>query len=206
MCLIIGITGGTGSGKTMLARGIGARLAARGVALLDQDSYYQDQSHLALPEREAVNYDEPAAIDHDLLFEHLRELLAGRTIVKPIYCFASHTRSGKGEIIAPKAIIVVEGLFALWDPRIRSLMALKVFVHADADIRFIRRLQRDVLERGRSVQSVVEQYLHTVRPMHRFYVEPTRRYADVVVNNTDNNKDSSWIQPVLTRIENLPSQ
>jgi len=203
MPVIIGIGGGTGSGKTTLARAIVERYAIVGVALVDQDSYYRDQSHLSLPERESVNYDEPSAIDHDLLLEHLRELREGRPIVKPQYCFASHTRSGEGETVAPRPIVVVAGLFALWEPRIRSLMALKIFVDADADIRFIRRLQRDVLERGRSVQSVVEQYLQTVRPMHKLYIEPTRRHADLVVYNTDISGESLWTEQALTKVAAL---
>jgi uridine kinase len=203
MPVIIGITGGTGSGKTILARSIAERYAHLGVALVDQDSYYRDQRHLSLPERESVNYDEPAAIDHELLLEHLRELLAGRPIVKPSYCFASHTRSGQGESVAPKPIIVVEGLFALWERRIRALMALKIFVEADADIRFIRRLQRDVLERGRSVQSVVEQYLQTVRPMHQLYVEPTKADADLVVDSPEDNRELHWAEPVFKRLAEM---
>ena len=203
MPVIIGIGGGTGSGKTTLARALVERYAIVGVALVDQDSYYRDQSHLSLPERESVNYDEPSAIDHDLLLEHLRELRAGRRIVKPQYCFASHTRSGEGETVAPRPLVVVAGLFALWEPRIRSLMALKIFVDADADIRFIRRLQRDVLERGRSVQSVVEQYLQTVRPMHKLYIEPTRRHADLVVYNTDTSGESLWTEQALTKVAAL---
>ena len=203
MPVIIGITGGTGSGKTILARSIAERYAHLGVALVDQDSYYRDQRHLSLPERESVNYDEPSAIDHDLLLEHLRQLREGRPIVKPQYCFASHTRSGQGESVAPKPIIVVEGLFALWQPRIRSLMALKIFVEADADIRFIRRLQRDVLERGRSVQSVVEQYLQTVRPMHQLYVEPTKADADLVVDSPEDNRELHWAEPVFKRLAEM---
>jgi len=203
MPVIIGITGGTGSGKTILARSIAERYAHLGVALVDQDSYYRDQRHLSLPERESVNYDEPSAIDHDLLLEHLRELREGRPVVKPQYCFASHTRSGQGESVAPKPIIVVEGLFALWQPRIRSLMALKIFVEADADIRFIRRLQRDVLERGRSVQSVVEQYLQTVRPMHQLYVEPTKADADLVVDSPEDNRELHWAEPVFKRLAEM---
>jgi uridine kinase len=203
MPVIIGIGGGTGSGKTTLARAIVERHAVAGVALVDQDSYYRDQNHISLLDRESVNYDEPSAIDHDLLLGQLRELLAGRSIKKPAYCFTSHTRIGGGEIVASQPIIVVEGLFALWEPRIRGLMALKVYVEADPDIRFIRRLQRDVITRGRSVQSVVEQYLETVRPMHQQYVAPTRQYADLVANNGADAEDSSWIESAMARVERL---
>ena len=203
MPVIIGIGGGTGSGKTTLARAIVARYATVGVALLEQDSYYRDQSHLSLADRESVNYDEPSAIDHDLLLEQLRELLEGRSIMKPAYCFTSHARTGEGKSVASQPMVVVEGLFALWEPRIRGLMALKIYVDADPDIRFIRRLQRDVITRGRSVQSVVEQYLQTVRPMHQRYVEPTRQYADIVVNNEDGSETSAWMEQALTRVERL---
>jgi uridine kinase len=203
MTVIIGIGGGTGSGKTTLARAIVARYATVGVALVDQDSYYRDQRHLSRLERESVNYDEPLAIDHDLLLRQLRELLEGRTIRKPAYCFTSHTRIGEGEIVASQPLVVVEGLFALWEPRIRGLMALKIYVEADPDVRFIRRLQRDVNTRGRSVQSVVEQYLKTVRPMHQQYVEPTRQYADLVANNGADSEGSSWIEPAMARVEEL---
>jgi len=203
MPVIIGIGGGTGSGKTTLARAIVERYAIIGVALLDQDSYYRDQSHLSLPDRESVNYDEPSAIDHDLLLEQLRELLEGRSIKKPAYCFASHTRTGEGASVASQPMVVVEGLFALWEPRIRGLMALKIYVEADPDIRFIRRLQRDVIARGRSVQSVVEQYLQTVRPMHQRYIEPTRRHADLVVYNTDTSGESLWTEQALTKVAAL---
>ena len=203
MPIIIGIGGGTGSGKTTLASSLAARFAQFGVALIDQDSYYRDQSHLSLPERESVNYDEPSAIDHDLLLEQLKELLDGRPIKKPAYCFTSHARIGEGEIVASQPLVVVEGLFALWEPRIRGLMALKIYVEADPDIRFIRRLQRDVITRGRSVQSVVEQYLETVRPMHQRHIEPTRQYADLVANNSADSEGSSWIEPAMARVEEL---
>ena len=203
MSIIVGITGGTGSGKTTLARRIAERYAQLGVTLIDQDSYYRDQSPLSRPDRESVNYDEPSAIDHDLLLEQLRELLAGRSIKKPAYCFASHTRTGEGESVASQPMVVVEGLFALWEPRIRGLMALKIYVEADPDIRFIRRLQRDVITRGRSVQSVVEQYRQSVRPMHQLYVEPTKPYADIVVNNTDDTEGPHWMEEALAKVGNL---
>jgi uridine kinase len=203
MPAFIGIGGGTGSGKTTLARSIAERYARLGVALIDQDSYYLDQRRLSLRERESVNYDEPLAIDHGLLLEQLQELREGRSIKKPVYCFTSHTRTGEVETVVPQPLVVVEGLFALWEPRVRSLMALKIYVDADPDIRFIRRLQRDVDARGRSVQSVVEQYLQTVRPMHQRYVLPTRQHADVVVNSEDDSETSRWIEPAMERVAKL---
>ena len=180
--LVIGIGGGTGSGKTTVARVLCERYALLGVSLLDLDSYYHDRSYLSLDERACVNYDEPCAIDYDLLFSHLNRLLSGRGIEKPRYLFSTHTRSCEVDLIKPTPIIIVEGLFALWEPRICSLMGLKIYVDASPDLRFIRRLQRDLVERGRTVESVVTQYLQTVRPMHQRYVEPTRMNADLVVD------------------------
>ena len=182
--LIIGIGGGTGSGKTTVARVLCERCAPLGVSLLDLDSYYHDRSHLSIEERACVNYDEPHAIDHDLLFIHLNQLLSGRGIQKPRYLFSTHTRSREVDVVRPTPITVVEGLLALWEPRICSLMGLKIYVDANPDLRFIRRLQRDLVERGRTVESVVAQYLQTVRPMHYRYVEPTRMNADLVVDTS----------------------
>ncbi len=167
-----------------MARALCERYAALGVSLVDLDSYYLDRSYLSPEERAQVNYDEPSAIDHDLLFGHLEQLVRGRSVEKPRYLFATHTRSAEVDVIRPTPIIIVEGLFALWDPRICSLMGLKLYVDADPDLRFIRRLQRDLAERGRTVESVVAQYLQTVRPMHQSYVEPTRKNADLVVDTS----------------------
>jgi uridine kinase len=182
--LIIGIGGGTGSGKTTVARTLCERYAELGVSLVDLDSYYHDRSHLSPEERARVNYDEPSAIDHDLLLEHLQQLASGQSIEKRRYLFATHTRSAEVDVVKPTPIIIVEGLFALWDPRICSLMGLKLYVNADPDLRFIRRLQRDLAERGRTVESVITQYLQTVRPMHRRYIEATKENADLVVDTS----------------------
>jgi len=182
---LIGIAGGTGSGKTLLTMTLAGRFTRIGVCILNQDSYYHDQSRRRPEERSRVNYDEASVIDHDRLFEDLQDLIAGQAIRKPRYDFATHTRQAESDPVYPMPLILLEGLFALWDPKCRSLMDLKVYVEADADIRFIRRLRRDVLERGRTVDSVIEQYSKTVRPMHQLYVEPTRAYADIVVDNTD---------------------
>jgi uridine kinase len=183
--LVVGIAGGTGSGKTVVATNLAKRYAQIGVLILDQDSYYRDQRHLSEAERTLVNYDEPQVVDHDLLFHHLQQLIAGQPIEKPRYRFATHTRDPEWEVVHPRPIIFVEGLFALWYSPLRSLMDLKVYVEADPDMRFIRRLRRDVLERGRTVESVIAQYLKTVRPMHLAHIEPTKAYADVVVDNTE---------------------
>lgn len=167
-----------------MARALCERCAPLDVALLDLDSYYHDRSHLSVEERAGVNYDEPYAIDYELLGSHLHQLLSGRNIHKPRYLFSTHTRSREVDVIEPTPIIIVEGLFALWEPGICSLMGLKIYVDANPDLRFIRRLQRDLVERGRTAESVVAQYLQTVRPMHHRYVEPTRMNADLVVDTS----------------------
>ncbi len=192
---LIGIAGGTGSGKTLLATTLARKYAQVGVCILNQDSYYHDRSQLSVEERSRVNYDEAPAIDHDMLFAHLQKLVAGKAIEKPRYDFATHTRQAECDLVSPKPVVFLEGLFALWDPNCRALMGLKVYVEADADIRFIRRLRRDVLERGRTVEYVIAQYLQTVRPMHHAYVEPTRAYADLVVDNSES------LEPALLEVE-----
>ena len=181
--LLIGIAGGTGSGKSTLAADLLSRYAREGSCLLEQDSYYRDRSHLNAAERDAINYDEPEAIEHDLLLEQVESLMSGKAIEKPVYCFKSHTRSREVQVVNPSRVIVLEGLFALWDPRMRLLMDLKIYVDAAADLRFLRRARRDVSERGRTINSVSEQYLNTVRPMHELHIEPTKAYADLVVEN-----------------------
>ncbi len=187
---LVGIAGGTGAGKGLLAGRLVEIYARVGAARLDQDSYYRDRSHLSEAERSLVNYDEPGAVDHELLLRHLQRLLKGVAVEKPRYSFVTHTRSTEGELVDPVPVIVVEGLFTFWDYRVRSLLHLKVYVEADPDIRFIRRLRRDVFERGRTVESVIDQYLQTVRPMHRLYVGPTKAFADLVVDNTSSVEDA----------------
>ena len=186
---VIGIGGGTGAGKSTITQIICSRYAELGVCLVDQDSYYQDRSHLSAQERQTINYDHPAAFDHDLLVDHLERLAQGAPIEKPRYCFITHTRSSSVDVVHSASIIVLEGILALWDPRIRLLTDLKIYVDADPDLRFIRRLRRDVLERGRTVQSVITQYLESVRPMHQEHIEPTKAYADMVINNSSSLPD-----------------
>ena len=181
---IIAIGGGTGSGKTTLAQGLAERHAELGVAVVEQDCYYKDRSHLSEEARSLINYDEPSALDHDLLFQHFDQLAKGLAVEKPRYCFASHTRSAEVDQVPPTPIIILEGLFALWDARLRALTGLKIYVDADADLRLIRRLRRDVVERGRTVESVTVQYLSSVRPMHRLHIEPTKAHADLVLDTT----------------------
>jgi uridine kinase len=193
---LIGIGGGTGAGKSMLAHELAERYATIGVSIVDQDSYYQDRAHLTEEEKALVNYDEPSAIDHELLFGHLQSLLAGQSVAKPRYCFAEHARRADVEIVQPAPILMLEGLFALADPRIRSVMELKLYVEADPDLRFIRRLRRDLAGRGRTVESVIRQYLESVRPMHQMYVDPTKVYADIVVDG-----GAESVKRVLTAID-----
>lgn len=177
---VIGIAGGSASGKTTLARALAGALGKR-VALLPMDHYYRDLSHLPFPERLRVNYDHPEALDLGLYLDHAQALLAGRAVDMPLYDFKAYTRSPKTERVLPAPVVILEGILALYPEELRALMDLKVFVDADADERFIRRLERDVRERGRSLESVVAQYLEKVKPMHLAFVEPSKRHADVIL-------------------------
>ncbi len=179
--LIIGITGGTGSGKTTVARRIYESLKGVNVVVIQQDAYYIDLSHLPLEERKKINFDHPSAFDNDLLIEHLNKLIKGEEIEKPIYSFTDYTRMKEAEKISPQDIIVLEGILLLVEKRIRDLLDIKIYVDADEDERFIRRLVRDTKERGRSMESVIEQYLNVVKPMFLQFVEPSKRYADIVI-------------------------
>ena len=179
---VIGVAGGSGSGKTTVTRRVIETVGSEGgVAVLNQDNYYRDQSDMPFEARLGTNYDHPAAFDWALLREHLGALLSGVPIQMPEYDFTQHTRSSQTTRVLPGRVVVLEGFFALYDEELRRHMHLKVFVDADADVRFIRRLLRDTEERGRSAQSVIEQYLQFVRPMHLSFVEPTKRYADVII-------------------------
>lgn len=178
---VIGVAGGTGSGKTTVTDRVIATVGGARVAVLAQDWYYCSQPEVPLTVRERVNYDHPDAFDWTLLLQHLDELSTGAPVRAPIYDFTVHDRSPDTQHIAPAPIVVVEGILALYDPALRDRMHLKVFVDTDADVRFIRRLERDVRERGRSSESVIEQYLTWVRPMHLQFVEPSKRYADVII-------------------------
>jgi uridine kinase len=193
--LIIGIGGGTGAGKTTLAQRLKLHYADRGAVLLDQDSYYRDRSHLSFEQRVMTNYDEPAALDNDLLLWHTERLAAGEPIQKPCYCFVTHTRTSEVTEIQPAAFVILEGIMALWDERLRALMSLKIFVEADADVRLMRRLVRDMHERGRTLDSTVAQYRDSIRPMHRRYVEPTKAHADLVVDTTEKPLEE-WLAPI----------
>lgn len=185
--LLIGVAGGSGSGKTTVARSIQERVGAYSV-FLDQDAYYRDLGHLPLEERRKVNFDHPDAFDTGLLIEHLEQLSLGRSIRRPTYDFAAHTRAAGEVLVEPARVIVVDGILLLADARLRQLFDIRVYVDVADDVRFIRRLQRDVSERGRSVDDVIRQYLTTVRPMHLEFVEPSRRYADIIIPEGGHNQ------------------
>ena len=192
---VIGIAGGTGSGKTTVARRIYDSLHLDSAVFLDHDSYYRELDHLPMEERRRVNFDHPDSLDNDLLVEHLQRLLEREPIDKPVYDFAAHTRAGSTVRIEPRDVILVEGILIFVDPRLRDLFDLKIFVDTEADVRFIRRMRRDLELRGRNVESVIEQYLGTVRPMHFEFVEPSKRYADVIIPRGGNNTPGIEVSP-----------
>jgi uridine kinase len=179
--ILIGVAGGSGSGKTMVVQHMIQQLGSGRVEVLQQDSYYKNLNHLSFEERASQNFDHPDAIDTELLIQHVEELLNGWSVEIPVYDFTTHTRRRETRRAGPHDIIVLEGILILDHPRLRELMDIKVYVDTDPDIRFIRRLKRDTVERGRTMQSVIEQYENTVRPMHLQFVEPTKRYADIIV-------------------------
>jgi len=183
--VIVGITGGTGSGKSTIASLLCQKYFPDKSVIIDQDSYYTDRSHLPVIERGKCNFDEPDTIDFNLLIKHLTQLRSGLPILKPVYCFKEHVRKSETVVVPPTKIVVVEGMFILCDPEVRSCFNVKVFVDAPADIRFVRRIQRDIKERGRDIDSVITQYLATVKPMHDLHVEPIKSYADLIVRNVD---------------------
>ena len=176
--ILIGITGGTGSGKSTIADALYSNFSNDCIAMIQQDMYYKDQSHLSMEERVKTNYDHPMAFDNDLLVEHL---INGESIEKPSYDFTVHNRAKETTTVEARDIILVEGILILEDPRIRELLDIKVYVDTDADIRILRRLVRDINERGRTVESVVDQYLNIVRPMHLQFTEPSKKYADIII-------------------------
>lgn len=178
--LVVGIAGGSGSGKTTVVRAI-SEAFGNAVSVLEHDAYYRDQSSLSFEERLKTNYDHPFAFDTDLYIDHAKQLVGGREVERPVYSFESYTRTSDTVCVEPAGVLILEGILVLEDARIRELMDIKAFVDADPDVRFIRRLMRDVQERGRTLDSVVDQYLNVVRPMHLQFVEPTKRYADVII-------------------------
>jgi uridine kinase len=178
---VIGVAGGSGSGKTTVVRRIVDSLGPEQVTLLDHDRYYRARNDLRLEERAALNYDHPDALETDLMVEHVRALKAGKAVDVPQYDFTRHARLPETETFQPRRALIVEGILVFTDAALRELMDIKVFVDTDSDTRFIRRLQRDVAERGRTMESVIDQYQHTVKPMHLEFVEPSKRYADVII-------------------------
>ena len=178
---VIGVAGGSGSGKSTVTRQVLASIGPDMAAVVFQDDYYLDQTHMSPEERRKTNYDHPQAFDWPLMMQQVQALRRGESIEMPEYDFANHNRSSKTITVKPAPVIVIEGLFALFDADLRKMMSLKVFVDTAADVRFIRRLQRDMAERGRSAESVINQYMETVRPMHKQFIEPTKRYADVIL-------------------------
>ena len=201
---VIGVAGGSGSGKSTVTRQVLASIGPEMAAVVMQDDYYRDQTHIAPDERPNTNYDHPDAFDWPLMMQHVKALRHGEAIEMPVYDFALHNRSSKTITVKPAPVIVIEGLFALYDARLRKMMSLKLFVDTAPDVRFIRRLQRDISERGRSTQSVIDQYLETVRPMHKQFIEPTKREADVILPHGANGPAVDIITTkVMTLIRDL---
>ncbi len=199
--IIVGIAGGSGSGKTTLAREITRRLGNDQITVIRHDSYYLDHGHVTLAERANINYDHPDVLETTLLVKHLKALRCGQPVKIPIYDFTTHTRKSAAETIYPKKIIIVEGILIFADEALRRQMDIKVFVDTGAYIRFIRRLQRDIGERGRTWGSVIRQYLSTVRPMHLEFVEPSKKYADVIV--TKGGYDQKTVDELISRIKSI---
>lgn len=198
---IILIGGGTGSGKTTVTKKIMERIGNDKCVMLPMDNYYKDMSHVPLEERKKYNYDHPNMIEHTLIVKHVKELLSGKSIELPEYDFAQYTRTGESTKIEPKPILLIEGIFALYYDELRALADLKIFVDTEGDERFIRRLQRDIFERGRTIESVINQYLNTVKPMHDAYVEPTKKHADIIIPKGGYNEKA--IEVVVEFVQNL---
>lgn len=202
--VVFGVAGGTASGKTTVADAILDSIGASQVAYLAHDAYYKDMSHLPLPERAQLNYDHPQSLETDLLVKHVQQLLESRAVEVPIYDFTQHLRLSDTKSVQASPIILVEGILIFTHRRLRELMDIKVYVDTDADVRFIRRLVRDINERGRTLDSVVKQYLETVRPMHLEFVEPSKRYADVIIPRGGLNKVA--LDMVVSRLTDLLRQ
>ncbi len=199
--LVIGIAGGTGSGKTTIADYILKTVGPENIAFLPHDAYYHELQHLTPEERAKVNFDHPSSLETDLLIEHIHQLKAGNPIQLPHYDFKTHTRTNETTLIEPQQILIVEGILILAEPELRKLFDLKIYVDTDADIRFIRRLRRDIEERGRTTTSVISQYLETVRPMHLEFVEPSKRYANVIIPEGGYNHVA--LDLIVARIESM---
>jgi uridine kinase len=201
---VIGVAGGSGSGKTTVVRRIVESIGDDQVTVVEHDRYYRDRNDLRLEERAALNYDHPDSLETDLLVRHVEALRAGETVNVPVYDFARHARKPDTRQVSPRRAIIVEGILIYTDAALRRLMDVKVFVDTDDDTRFIRRLQRDISERGRTVQSVIEQYLGTVKPMHLDFVEPSKRYADIIIPQGGHNAVA--IDMLMTLIRGLTAR
>ncbi|APF16890.1 uridine kinase [Caldithrix abyssi] len=199
--ILIGIAGASGSGKTLVANTIIERLGSDKVVLIQEDSYYKDLSDIPLDARAGRNFDHPDAFDHDLLAEHLTKLLQGKTVAHPIYDYKTHSRLKETRTVGPHTIVILEGILVLNEPKLRNLMDIRVFIDTALDICFIRRLQRDIEERGRSVESVITQYENTVRPMYFQFIEPSKRYADIIIPR--GGKNLVAIDILTTKIRSL---
>ncbi len=197
--IIIGVAGGTGSGKTTVSEAILERVGRERITYIQHDSYYKDLSHLPLEGRHKINFDHPDALDTNLLVEHLARLQAGSPVEAPIYDFTTHTRRKETRRVESRGVTLVEGILIFGEKALRDLMDIKIFVDTDPDIRFIRRLRRDITERGRTLESVIRQYLETVRPMHLEFVEPSKRYADIIIPEGGFNVTA--IDMVVARVE-----
>ena len=201
--VIIAVAGGSASGKTTVVDKIVESFNKNQVTVIKHDDYYKDQSEMTMEERYAVNYDHPFSLDNDLMYEQVKQLIKGNTITKPTYDFEAHNRSDKTEKVEVTDIVILEGILIMEDERIRDICDIKLFVEADDDLRFIRRLTRDMAERGRSLDSVVNQYLTTVKPMHFAFVKPTKRYADIIIPN-DKDHDVA-VDLIITKIKSIIS-
>lgn len=202
--ILIGICGGTGSGKSTVAKAIFESLPEKNIAIIEQDAYYKDQSHLAMEDRVKTNYDHPLAFDTELLVAHMTALLQGTAIDKPSYNFSQHTREDKTTKIEPKDIIILEGIMILEEKSLRDLMDIKIFVDTDADVRIIRRIVRDIQERGRTLDSVINQYLHTVKPAHEQFIEPMKKFADLIIPEGGYNKVA--IDIMVAKVRSIVSE
>lgn len=202
--VVIGVTGGSGSGKTSVTNAIYESLKDHSLLVLEQDYYYKDQSDVPFEVRLKTNYDHPLAFDNNLLIEHIEKLLRYEAISKPVYDYSIHTRSNKVIPVEPKDVIILEGILVLEDERLRNLMDIKLFVDTDADLRIIRRMTRDIKDRGRTLDSVIAQYVNVVRPMHNQFIEPTKRYADLIVPEGGHNHVA--IDLMVTKIQTILEQ
>lgn len=198
--LIIGVGGGTGSGKTTVVNKILSHLPAQEIMVLSQDHYYHDNANLSFEERAKINFDHPRSIDFDLLVDHIKALKNGKTIERPVYCFITHTRTSERLVLKPRKVIIVEGILVLTHSRLRALFDMKIYIHTDADERLIRRIKRDILERGRDLKEVLSRYQETLKPMHEQFIEPSKSYADIIIPNMYHNEAA--INLVKSAIQN----